>query len=84
MLQYSVSFGENAFQKKTELYKKTCEDTSTEEDASDDSEEDGIEAELLLSALSIMSQVMAVNTCRYSATPNGQGYWRISTPPPRT
>lgn len=83
VLQYSFPFGDSSFQKKIELCKKMCEDTSSEEDTSDDAEEDSIDAEFLRSGISIVSQLTASNIYHRSAMAAGQEYWRISTPPPR-
>ena len=83
MLQYSFPFGDTSFQKKIELCKKIYEDNSSEEDTSNDTEEDSIEAEYFNSEISITAQLNASNRNECDAIPYGQGYWSIITPPPR-
>lgn len=59
------------------------EDSSSEEDAGDDTEEDAIEGEFYLSELTISSQLSGSGRFDCTAVPYGQGYWSITTPPPR-
>lgn len=59
------------------------EDSSSEEDSGDDTEEDAIEGEFYLSELNISKQLSGSGRFECSTVPYGQGYWSITTPPPR-
>lgn len=83
VLQYGFSIGDKSPEKKMELCKKMTEDSSSEEDAGADSEEDSIEGEFYHSEINISKLLGESKRFECSTLPYGLGYWSISTPPPR-